>query len=119
MDACRIYYLLASSVHLPWFFSFRVNTHLSCSFLSIVKRSFIHKLQLGFINVFISPIGLSYFTDLNAMHLSRSVRDVVDSKSKNFLYSSHVSLIASTVTYNLSEGELLICGVLVPYLALD
>ena len=41
------------------------------------KRSSIHRLQLGFVNVFIASIGFCSFTTLNVMYLRRSVRDVV------------------------------------------
>ena len=46
-------------------------------FFRVVKRSCIHKLQLGFVNVFIAPIGFSCFSTLNVIHLRSSVRDVV------------------------------------------
>ena len=52
-------------------------THLSLRFFSIVKRSSIHKLHLGFVNFYIAPIGLIYLTTLSDMHLRRSVHDVV------------------------------------------
>ena len=50
---------------------------LSRSFLRIVRRSSIHRLQLGFVNVFIAPIGFSCFTNLNVMYLRKSVRGVL------------------------------------------
>ena len=37
-------------------------------------------MQLGFVNVFIVPIGLIWFNTLNAMYLRRTVRDLVDLK---------------------------------------
>ena len=52
-------------------------TCLSHSFLIIVKCSSIHRLKLGFVNDFIGPIGLICFTNLNAMHLRKSMRDRV------------------------------------------
>ena len=55
-------------------------THLPRRFLRIVRRSSIHRLQLGFVTVFIAPIGLSSFTTLNVVHLRRSVREVADLK---------------------------------------
>ena len=52
-------------------------THLSHSFFRIVEPSCIHRLQLGFINVFIASIRFICFITLNIIHLCRSVRDVV------------------------------------------
>ena len=43
----------------------------------IVKRSCIHRLQLGFVKNKIPPIRFSYFTALNVVYLHISVRDVV------------------------------------------
>ena len=48
-----------------------------CMTFRIVKRSCIHKLQLGFVNVFIAPIVFSCFSTLNVIHLRCSVRNVV------------------------------------------
>ena len=48
--------------------------------LRIVKRYSLHRLELGFINIFITKNGLSCFTTLNVMHLHRSMRDAVDLK---------------------------------------
>ena len=45
--------------------------------LRILKRSSIHRLQLGFVIVFIAPIGFSCFNTLNDIHFRISVRDVV------------------------------------------
>ena len=45
-------------------FLFITVTRLSRIFLRIVKRYSIHRLQLGFVNVFIAPIRFSYFTTL-------------------------------------------------------
>ena len=45
--------------------------------LNIVKRFSIHRLQFGFVNVFILPIGFSCFTTLNAIYLCIYVCDVV------------------------------------------
>ena len=56
---------------------FVIVTRLSHSIFRIVKRSYIHKLQLGFVNIFIAPIRFSCFTTLNVMYLSRSVHAVV------------------------------------------
>ena len=42
-----------------------------------VEGSYIHRLQVGFIIVFIVPVGFSYFTTLNVMYLRRSVHDIV------------------------------------------
>ena len=58
-------------------FLFMIVTRLSRIFLSIVRRSSIHRLQLGFVNAFIVPIGFGCFTTLNVMYLRKSVRDVV------------------------------------------
>ena len=52
-------------------------TRFSCSIFRIVKRSCIHKLQLGFVNVFIAPIVFISFSTLNVIHLRSSVCDVV------------------------------------------
>ena len=52
--------------------------NLSRRFLRTDKHSSMHRLQLGFVNVFIAPIGLICFTTLNVMHLRRSVQGVVD-----------------------------------------
>ena len=43
----------------------------------ILKCSSVHRLQLGFVNVFIDTIRLSCFITLNVMNLHKSVRDVV------------------------------------------
>ena len=56
-------------------------TRLSRSFVWIVKLPSVHRLQLGFVNDFIAPIGFSCFTNLNVMHLRGSVRDVIALKS--------------------------------------
>ena len=40
----------------------------------------IHKVQVGFVNVSIAPIGFRCFTNLNDIHLHRSVHDVVELK---------------------------------------
>ena len=48
--------------------------------LRINKRSSIHRLQFGFISVFIAPIGFSCFTTLNVIYLRRYVGDVVELK---------------------------------------
>ena len=58
-------------------FLFIIVTRLSRSFLRIVRRSSIHRLQLGFLNVFIAPIGFICFTTLNVMYLRKSLRDLV------------------------------------------
>ena len=55
-------------------------THFSRSFFRIIKRSYIHRLQLGFVNVFIAPIGFICFNNLNVIHFRRSVRAVELSK---------------------------------------
>ena len=52
-------------------------TRLSRSFLKIIRRSSIHRLQLGFVNVFIAPIEFNCFTTLNVMYLRKSVCGVV------------------------------------------
>ena len=52
-------------------------THFSRWFFRMVKRSSVHRLQLGFVHVFIAPIGFIWFTALNVAYLRRSVRDVV------------------------------------------
>ena len=59
-------------------FLFITVTRLSCSCFRIIKHSSILRLQLGFINCFIAPIGFSCFTTLNVIYLRRS-------KSKNNL----------------------------------
>ena len=58
-------------------FLFMIVTRLSRIFLRIARRSSIHRLQLGFVNVFIAPIWFICFTTLNVMYLRKSVRDVV------------------------------------------
>ena len=58
-------------------FLFMIVMRLPRSFLRILRRSSIHILQLGFVNVFIAPIGFRCFTTLNVMYLRKSVRDVV------------------------------------------
>ena len=58
-------------------FLFIIVTCLSRSILRINKHSSIHTLQLGFVNISISPIGFRCFTTLNFMYLCRSIRDVV------------------------------------------
>ena len=59
-------------------FLFITMTRLSHLYFRVVKRSSIHKLQLGFVNVYIAPIGFSCFTTLNIMYFCRSVCDVVE-----------------------------------------
>ena len=59
---------------------FIIVTRLSRSFLRIVKRSSIYRLQFGLVNVFIVKIVFSWFATLNFIYLRRSVRDVVDLK---------------------------------------
>ena len=55
-------------------------TNVSRSFLIIFNRSSKHRLQLGFMNDFISPIGFICFTTLNVIYLHRPMREVVDLK---------------------------------------
>ena len=52
-------------------------THLSRRFLRIFKFSSIHRLKLGFLNYFIAPIGLIWFTISNSINLRKSVSDVL------------------------------------------
>ena len=52
-------------------------TRFSHSIYRIVKRSCIHKLQSGFVHVFITPIRFSCFITLNVIHLHSSVCDLV------------------------------------------
>ena len=61
-------------------FLFIIVTRLSRSFLRIVKRYSIHRLQFGFINTFIVPIRFICFTTLNVIFLRRSVRSIVELK---------------------------------------
>ena len=49
-------------------------------FFWIVRRFYIYRLKLGFVNVFIEPIRLSCFNTLSIMHLRRSIHDIVDLK---------------------------------------
>ena len=58
-------------------FLFISATHLSRIFLRVVKRSSIHRLQLGFVILFIDTIGLICFTTFNGMHLCSSVHYIV------------------------------------------
>ena len=58
-------------------FLFITMTCFSRSLLRTVKCSSIHRLQLGFINFFIAPIGFNYFTALNFIYLHISIRDLV------------------------------------------
>ena len=46
----------------------------------IIKCSFINKLKLGFVNVFIAEIRFIWFVTLNVMYFLRSLRDVVEQK---------------------------------------
>ena len=62
----------------PWISGF-LSITLTClprSFLRIVKRSCIRRLQSGFVNVCIVPIGFICFTTLNGIYVRRSVRDI-------------------------------------------
>ena len=43
----------------------------------IVKHSSIHRLQQGFINYYIDPIRLIWFTTLNLIQFSKYMHDVV------------------------------------------
>ena len=52
-------------------------TRLSRSLLKTVKRSSIHRLQLGFIKVFFASVGFGYLTTLNVIYLRRFLHDVV------------------------------------------
>ena len=61
-------------------FSFISVTRLSHIIWRNFKRSFIHRLELGLVNISIYPIRLRCFATLNVMHLRRSVHDVVDLK---------------------------------------
>ena len=44
----------------------------------IVKCYLLHKLHLGFVNDFFSPISLSCLIDFKIIHLHKSVHDIVD-----------------------------------------
>ena len=55
-------------------------TRLSHIFFRIVKRSSIHNLHLGLVNLFVAPIGFIYSTTLNVVLLRMSVRVIVASK---------------------------------------
>ena len=55
-------------------------THLSRSFLRIVKHSSIHRLQFDLVNVFIVTIGFICFTTLNVINLRRYLHGVVELK---------------------------------------
>ena len=52
-------------------FLFMIVTRFSRSFLRIVRRFSIHILQLGFVNVFIAPIGFSCFTTTPRTYLRK------------------------------------------------
>ena len=58
-------------------FLFMTVNNLFRSFLRIIIRSSVHRLQLGFVNVFDAPIVFRCFTTFNVIYLCISVREVV------------------------------------------
>ena len=67
------HFVPAGPVHTVYKFWFIIVTHYSRSFFRIVRLSSIYMLQLGLVNVFIEPIILSCFNNMNYMHLHRYV----------------------------------------------
>ena len=55
-------------------------TRSSCTFLRVVKKLSIHRLQLGFVNSFIAEIRLIFFTNLNVKKFCKFLCDIVSLK---------------------------------------